>query len=1335
MNRGNRCFHRLLVIALASAVAATASAAPPNDNCTSPTLISGTGVFPFNLAGATTSPQGQLCSAQYGYPNSQGIANDIWFCWTAPCTGLAEIKTCGLTTVDTVIAFYPGGCGACPTNHPLCCSDDEGGACGTQSGFTCETVCGQQYLIQIGTKPGAAPGAGNFSIQCNGQPCDCDSCCGRKPSFPNIPGALAVVTSEGVSNTNVVTVIGIKPQPAPGSGVNWAGATFFTPSGPQDWSKNNLGSVFGVTLDDTGNIYVAHSSAYGWGFFGADQLGALGGANAAGAIYKINSATGIPSFFANLPNAFITGCSGSECYPGLGNIHFSCAHKTFYVSNHEDGCIYALDTTGNVIASWRHSTGSVFGGLPPVDPNGFSPLTPQPNTNRGQRVWAVQQSRGRLYYSVWREDSGRPDPIYSNEIWSVALWPSGFFVAGSEQLELVMPGYQGGNFSNPVADISFTPTTCCMLLAERSMIDDTNSSAHSSRLLEYCKNPATGIWTPSGNTFIVGDISSGLNDSSAGGCDYDFATGVNTTVNVWGTADAIKFGNVPPPLEYVYGIGGLPFSGGDAKFGGIMIDIDQDTTSGDKFQQGDVEITCPGQVNPPPCEPNPDGFSCQNFCTAPDAQCAPVEVTLGLDGVYRITKCDCVTQAQCRLDFVQGAPPVCVNVCPTGAPCHLVARGNLDGTITFKCECEGVTAPDCGVISQCDPNNPGTCKPACSGNCPPGYACIPTEIRESPAGSGNFSITRCDCMPIVNPPCHPIVVNGVVKCIGNCGNGGSCRLIRTIEQPLPPPPQVASVRYTCECSCVHPPANMTDWWPMDDNPVVFPINDIAGLLNHGTPTGGVSPAGGLSCVGGGLFFNGSNGVVTVPNATGPADINFGLGNFTLEGWVQSDTVGTAFQPLLDKRTQNGGNVTGYAMYLSNGRLGFQIASNVWANFIATTLPLVNDGRCHHVAAVVRRGNPNTIKLFVDGLSQTFSDNTVLGSVNNQAALIFGRNYPIFVSAQYLFGVLDEWEFFRRALTDAEIIGLYNAQQYGKCREVCYVPPVVFCRNQASQAFCFQICNYTAVTATYNWTLSGPVGGTGCGPVGSMSFSPSAGTVTLAAGQCTSVCVTMTRPTGLPTPPPNLTGCYQLNVANALTGNAFACTNTIKATKLWCWHHDTNWHIEHALVGTERTFVMILTNEADPSGVLNYQIRAYQASDGSPDHQVLGLNGLPPGEPVIGTLSVPMGGSTQVPITVTVLENEPFSPMEIVLEADTDGDGEPDPLDVLAVDTVIPCLGEGVADVDGDGNVDGSDIQAFARALVGMPLDPYHLATSDTNCDGVANGLDIQPFVNALLSVP
>src|SRR5262249_49815045 len=111
----------------------SAFATPPNDDCINAAPLTGTGIFPFDLTTATTRTEGQAKPNCNG-PGGTGIANDIWYCWTPPCSGLAYVNTCGLTNIDTKIAFYVG-C-SCPPGQALCCNDD--GNCGLQAALSCE---------------------------------------------------------------------------------------------------------------------------------------------------------------------------------------------------------------------------------------------------------------------------------------------------------------------------------------------------------------------------------------------------------------------------------------------------------------------------------------------------------------------------------------------------------------------------------------------------------------------------------------------------------------------------------------------------------------------------------------------------------------------------------------------------------------------------------------------------------------------------------------------------------------------------------------------------------------------------------------------------------------------------------------------------------------------------------------------------------------------------------------------------------------------------------------------------------------------------------------------
>lgn len=373
------------------------------------------------------------------------------------------------------------------------------------------------------------------------------------PAYANfLEKKVAVVTSNVQQNGFVLHIVDISGDPPPPN-MYYAAPIYHNPA----WQQANIGKVFGLTLDSDGNIYAAATTVYG--------------ANPnPGSIKRIDSITGAVTEFAKLPN------NG----PAFGNINYDCISETIYVSNHEDGRVYQLDMNGQVVSTYRHSDKTVTMGLPndPGEPDGqFVPL--------GQRVWAVQSHAGRLYYSVWFEDTGRKSDIESNQVWSVGyIDESGIIDPATAKLEFNAPPYNGQNYSNPFADLSFA-STGWMLINQRTMINDMQTSAHQSTTYEYQYN--NGTWENKGTTFIIGE----LPGSSCGGVDHDFEEGGY----VWMTGDALDF--YTP--DVVYGLQGTPHAGGGIEVSTI-IDMDHEVMGQDKTAMGDVELPIPGDVAPVP---------------------------------------------------------------------------------------------------------------------------------------------------------------------------------------------------------------------------------------------------------------------------------------------------------------------------------------------------------------------------------------------------------------------------------------------------------------------------------------------------------------------------------------------------------------------------------------------------------------------------------------------------------------------------------------------------------------------------------------------------------------
>lgn len=646
----------------------------------------------------------------------------------------------------------------------------------------------------------------SYFCDCQGVPA-CGACCGGKPSYTGFPGTIAFITLDrGLPGDYVVSAIDLSNQgAAPIGSPDWVTPFYNHPT----WRKSSLGSVFGLTIDHLGNVYVGHTAIYGLSFgIYSDAIGTLPGA-APGAIYRINTATGVASTWAVLPNTLDTSITpASEAWPGLGNLAFNCPVQRLYASNFSDGRIYNLNTAGTILSSYDHATGIVYPGSlsdPNDNPNSFAPL--------GERVWAVQPSQGRLYYSIWWEDQGRPNPSQQNEIWSIGLTGTGDFVAGSAQLEITLPSlYSGGGWSNPVSDITFTPN-CCMILTERSMDTDTTSWAHQSRALEYCHTLSAG-WVPSGNSFQIG--AGGLN--SAGGVDFDYDA-ASSVVDVWVTGDyLITYGSGP---AWVYGLQGLPAAGGNVT-NSIHIDSDQNTAFQDKFQQGDVEITCPSCINQTLAACCLPFFQCQDLdplccqqqggtpgpagtlCSQPEECCFP-------NGTNQIMDPACCVAAG---GTPQGPGSGGIALAP-GACCLPV--GDPLGPCAFInplcCQSRGGTFLGAHVLcTDNDANGNGlndSCEPACeplpSGFgcydpvCPPppfGEKCRPSQVT---CAGGHCIVTDCDCLGVdecklrQNGP-------GQFYCEGVCLSNPAlrCELV-TVHDAV-------GTRYYCDCVNVVPEA-------------------------------------------------------------------------------------------------------------------------------------------------------------------------------------------------------------------------------------------------------------------------------------------------------------------------------------------------------------------------------------------------------------------------------------------------------------------------------------------------------------------------------------------------
>jgi len=153
-------------------ISVSQQAPPSNDNCSAATVIVN-GTVDWTTVGATTSTPASPFVCNEG---TSLFVNDIWFLYTATCSGTLTVSTCNLTTLNTRIIVYPGEAG-CPTGatDPIECDDDTNGCANGSSLVNAEVVEGGIYYIRLGAISGT--GVGQLLVSCACIDADSDGVC------------------------------------------------------------------------------------------------------------------------------------------------------------------------------------------------------------------------------------------------------------------------------------------------------------------------------------------------------------------------------------------------------------------------------------------------------------------------------------------------------------------------------------------------------------------------------------------------------------------------------------------------------------------------------------------------------------------------------------------------------------------------------------------------------------------------------------------------------------------------------------------------------------------------------------------------------------------------------------------------------------------------------------------------------------------------------------------------------------------------------------------------------------------------------------------------------
>jgi uncharacterized repeat protein (TIGR01451 family) len=341
-------------------------------------------------------------------------------------------------------------------------------------------------------------------------------------------------------------------------------------------------------------------------------------------------------------------------------------------------------------------------------------------------------------------------------------------------------------------------------------------------------------------------------------------------------------------------------------------------------------------------------------------------------------------------------PPACFTISNEEITC------NTDGTYTFKFDLDKLPTTPEFTATQVE----------FSQAWPAGVTFTPNPVPITPLTASDLPQTVS--VTLTGPGCGTVCF---LISIYDAQSVNGCTADPAIKKCLVLPP----------CDCVDKPSGMVGWWTGDGT-----ADDHSGWNNHGQLQGGATYAVGEVDLGFGL--NAAGDYVLVPNPLNNS-LDFGDWPFTIDAWIK--TVNTTVATIVDKRFGPPPGL-GYCLRVDQGKLVLRLADGTTSeDFQATPLYLLNDGAWHHVAAVVdRTQTPCQVRMFVDGKLSGTSFTPMLGSVS-PGPLLIGQS--TLEPPEAFAGCLDEVEIFRRALSDPEVIALWQAGCAGKCK--CVPVPV------------------------------------------------------------------------------------------------------------------------------------------------------------------------------------------------------------------------------------------------------------------------------------------------------
>ena len=262
-------------------------------------------------------------------------------------------------------------------------------------------------------------------------------------------------------------------------------------------------------------------------------------------------------------------------------------------------------------------------------------------------------------------------------------------------------------------------------------------------------------------------------------------------------------------------------------------------------------------------------------------------------------------------------------------------------------------------------------------------------------------------------------------------------------------------------NCVVPPVGLASLWKGEGD-ATDSVGNNAGILNNGVGFG-------TGEVGRAFVLNGTSQYVEIPNSPtlNPS------GSFSIEAWINptQSAAGAIFSKWGD--TADYGDKRSFILQTTPGNglvFGISDLSHQWTtsfHLFVTTNGAVPLNTWSHVAAVYDQST-GTRKIYLNGVEIAERTDPPITVLNSDAkASIGARLISSSAILNQFAGSIDEVSFYGRALTDTEIVNVYNAGNAGKCETP--VPPLIVAQPPS------QIVNSgTNVTLTVGAAGGGPL---------------------------------------------------------------------------------------------------------------------------------------------------------------------------------------------------------------------------------------------------------------------